>query len=293
MRTAIVIDSTFYENDSLFQNLKVHVIPLTVHMDNIVYAELNDNIKQNIELFEKIYEAKQLATTSQPSTEKAIRVYENLVQEGYEHIISLHLSSALSGTFQGMRIAAESVMENNNVQIDVFDTKLAAQASTVVLEQVAEIVQREGEIKKEEVQSIIDYYVDNMKVFFIVDNLDFLSYGGRINSQIASLGNLFSIQPVLTLKDGKLDKHSTVRSKKKILNLIEEEFIKSELDGKEVIVKGVYTSNDKISQKLVKQVVSLHNGKISSSNSVMGIVIANHLGPDAAGVIWCLKYDGK
>lgn len=291
MKIAVVVDSTFYTMKEKFEAMNVHVVPLTVHIDNISYTEKNDNLQQNMELFDKIYEGKKLATTSQPTTDVAVKMYEFLADEGYEKIISFHISSGISGTFQGMKIAADTVMETRDISIEVFDTKLAAQAATLIIESILEVIAEENDINTEEIEKIIKHYQEKIKIYFVVDNLDFLAYGGRINQQIASLGNLFSIQPILTLKDGKIDKFTTVRSTKKIVKVIEEEFIANGLDKKSIAIRGVYTSNDKLSSKLVKSVTVIHKGHIASSeNSVMGIVIANHLGPNAYGIMWCEKY---
>lgn len=295
MKTLLVIDTTFYMDSKRLENMNVKVIPLTVHLDNITYTEKFDDGKSNIELFDKIFEKKELATTSQPTPQAAMDIYQEAIDEGYTKIISLHLSSGLSGTVQGMRTAADNVLELNsdkNVTIDVIDTKLVCQAASIVAWEVDKIIKEEGDIEMEEIKKIISHYQEHIKIFFMVDTLDYLVYGGRLKPAIASVLNVFGVQPMLTIKDGEIDKYSIARSKKNVYSKIESE-LKNENFTKDddIIFAAAYTTTDKMARKIYKSLdKEIKANIVDEEFSSIGLIISNHLGPEAYGVGWVRKY---
>lgn len=293
MKTALVFDSTFYMDHEKFENGNFNVLPLTVNFDDTLYKEINDNGEQIEEVFKKIYKAKKVPTTSQPATSEAIDMFEKLIALGYEKIVSLHISSGLSGTAQGVTVAAQQVCESHpDIKISVFDTLLTAQPATIVAEEVLAIINEEGTISDEEVQAIIDFYNANMKIHFLVDDLDFLAFGGRIPATVASIGNLFGIQPLLTLDKGKIEKTHMVRSPKKALQIILDDFNDTDLSkSDEVVMRSVHVQNEKAASKLMKTCQKARDlNYVDNEVSSLGIVIGNHVGPKMFGIVWSKKY---
>lgn len=294
MNTCIVIDSTFYMPIEDFKRGGFREIPLTVNFDEVTYREIRDNGEQAKEIFKKVFEKKELPTTSQPSSGEVEKVYKQAIADGYNKIISLHISGELSGTAQGISNVAKMVMEENEgITIEVYDTHAAAQASSFSAISIAEIVQNEGDITKAEIETIIEYYAKNIECFFFVSNLDFLSYGGRIPASLASIGNLFGITPVLTLNElGGIEKFKTERSAKKgiarAFEILEKEQFSSNDD---IMLLGVHIENESMASKLLKEAKKRTEANITYSGvSNFGIVIGNHLGPKAFGFGWVKKY---
>lgn len=295
MKTCLVIDSTFYMPQSEFEKHQFREIPLTVNFDEVTYREVRDNGAQAKEVFKKVFEQKKLPTTSQPAGSDTEKVFLKAIKDGYDHIISLHISGELSGTSQGVRAVAQMVMDDNpGVSIEVYDSKAAAQASGLIAIEIAEIIERDGTISSEEVEAVIDYYRHNLECFFFVDNLDFLSYGGRIPASLASVGNLFGITPVLTLNElGGIEKVRTERTAKKglarALTLLKEENYTAE---DEIYIIGVHVENEGMATKIVKEATKITDATVTYSGiSNFGIVIGNHLGPKAFGFGWVKKYN--
>lgn len=294
MKTCIVIDSTFYMAKEDFERYSFKDIPLTVNFDEVTYREVRDNGQQAKEVFKKVFEKKKLPTTSQPAGSDTERVYLEAIAEGYDKIISLHISAELSGTAQGVRNIAEMVMEDNpGVTIEVYDSMAAAQASGIIAIEIARIVEEDGDISSEEIQAVIDYYRKNLECFFFVDNLDFLSYGGRIPASLASVGNLFGITPVLTLNEaGGIEKVRTERTAKKglarALSILKDEQFTAD---DEIILIGVHVENEAMANKILKEATKATDAKVVYTGvSNFGIVIGNHLGPKAFGFGWIKKY---
>ncbi len=294
MKTCIVIDSTFYMDQNDFEKFSFREIPLTVNFDDITYREVRDSGEQAKEVFSKVFERKKLPTTSQPAAADTEKVFLEAIAEGYDKIITLHISSELSGTGQGIKVIADMVMEENpGVEIHVIDSKAAAQASGIIAIEIARIVEQEGDISIEEVNAIIDYFRKNLECFFFVDSLDFLAYGGRIPASLASVGNLFGITPVLTLNElGGIEKVRTERTAKKGLSrtlgqLKDEQFTSED----EIYLLGVHVENEPMANKILKEATKQTDAQIVYSGvSNMGVVIGNHLGPKAFGFGWIRKY---
>ncbi len=295
MKTCIVIDSTFYMDKNDFEKYKFKEVPLTVNFDDVTYREVRDNGEQAKEIFAKVFEKKKLPTTSQPSGSDVEKVYKEAIAEGYTKIISLHISGELSGTTQGVKVIADMIMEENkNVEIHVFDSMAAAQASGLIAIEVAKIIEQDGDISMDEVQAIIDHFRFNLKSFFFVDNLDFLAYGGRIPASLASVGNLFGITPILTLNNlGGIEKERTERTAKKGLakafkQLADEQFTSAD----EIYLLGAHIENEAMANKILKEATKqTHANIVYSGVSNFGIVIGNHLGPKAYGFGWIKRYE--
>lgn len=293
-KTAIIIDSTFYMTEQEIKDYGFYIVPLTVNFENISFSENACDPTQITEVFYKIDESKKLPQTSQPSTTTALEVFEQVKQDGYSRVISLHLSSALSGTSQGMKIAAEQFMEENEgLDIEVYDSSAAAQLAAVTAKTVAKYIAKHGDIEATKVQEIIDFVAENTEAYVFVDKLDYLAYGGRIPAAIASVGNLFGISPIITLtREGGLERYKAERSQKKailsIIKLLEERGFEPKDD---LILNGFYTTEPKMAKKMLKECQKVTNANIvESESSQMGIVISNHLGPNAFGVYWSKEY---
>lgn len=293
-KTAVIIDSTFYMLEQEIKDYGFYVVPLTVNFENISFSENACDPTQIEDVFYKIEESKKLPQTSQPSTTSALDVFEQVKKDGYDRVICLHLSGALSGTAQGMKIAAEQFMEDNSgLEIEVFDSNSAAQIAAVTAKTVAKYIKKHGDIDTAKVREIIQFGVDNSETYVVVDKLDYLAYGGRIPAAIASVGNLFGITPIITLTPvGALDRYKAERSQKKavftIIKLLEERNFGPDDN---IILSGYYTTESKIAKKMLKECLKVTDANIIESQTTpMGIVISNHLGPNCAGIFWAKEY---
>ncbi len=293
-KTAILLDSTFYMSTEELEKYNFYVVPLTVNFENISFSEDSTDPSQINEVFYKIDESKKLPQTSQPSTSEALKIFDKIKNDGYNRVISLHISGALSGTAQGMKIASEQYMEENEgLTIEVYDSSSAAQVSSVTAKTIAKVIEKHGDISSEQVAEIISFVSENTEAYVFVDKLDYLAYGGRIPAAIASVGNLFGISPIITLtKEGGLDRYKAERSQKKailsIIKLLEE---RDFTDQDNLILNGFYTTESKMAKKMLKECAKVTNAHVIESEvTPMGIVISNHLGPNAFGIYWTKEY---
>ena len=103
----IVTDSTADLPEEIINKYKIKVIPLSFIIDGKVYHDLVDISRE--EYYRELMNCKEFPTTSQPTPAEFLDAYNELIAEGAEKIISIHLSSDLSGTVKGAQMTAQMV----------------------------------------------------------------------------------------------------------------------------------------------------------------------------------------
>lgn len=217
-RVFVVTDSTADIPPELVRDLGIDVIPLKVHFDGETYL---DGVDITPPLFyEKLGQAKNLPTTSQPSPLDFVSLYEKVEKEHPgTQILSIHLSSALSGTVQSAHIAREMVA--GRIPVTVIDSKKASYAIGIIVVAVAEQA-REG-VPFDALYKYARYLVESTSVYFMVDTLQYLQKGGRIGRAQAVLGTLLNVKPILSLDElGQVYAKEKARGEKKALERIYE-----------------------------------------------------------------------
>lgn len=294
-KTAVVIDSTCYMSQEEVKKRGYKVIPLSVNFEDVIFKEKHDNGEQAKKVFEEVFSSKKLPTTSQPAPDDVIQVYDSLVKEGYTKIISLHLTEALSGTVQGVSITAKQYIEDNNldVEIEVYSTSSAAQVSGIIANEIDDIVKLYGDITSEEIHKIIEHYTKNVEVYFFVDDLNFLHYGGRIPQAFAAGGNILGLTPILTLSEkGDIQKYKIERSQKKGIKSVLDKLEKASFsEHDDLIMMSAHIDALKKSTKILKNAQERTKANLVQVEvSNIGIVIGNHLGSGSFGIGWAPKY---
>ena len=176
MNVAIVTDSTADIPEALAQELGIKVIPLAVHFNGQSYLDRIDI--SNEAFYDYIGTAKTLPTTSQPSPARFKELYLACKAEGAERVISLHISSEMSGTCQGARLAAEQVRDE--IPVEVIDSRTVTIGLGLLVVTLAQFVQAHPELGWETLLARVKTIVAQMKIFFLLASLDNLQKGGRI-----------------------------------------------------------------------------------------------------------------
>src|SRR5690625_1392564 len=169
----IVTDSGADLDARLCAKEGIDVVPLTITFGQ---TEYQDGVDLSGDAFyEKLRASKTVPFTTQPSPAEFANTYTRLQQEGATHIISIHLSSRLSGTAQSAALAAREV---SGMTIEVVDSFAASLGSGLLALDAARRV-REGEDFQTLVESIRSQ-VNRLRTFFVVDTLEYLEKNGRI-----------------------------------------------------------------------------------------------------------------
>jgi len=179
LNTAIVLDSTADFPDASDRFVNWRVVPLYVNFGT-------DSFKDGVELtarefYERLRNSPELPTTSQPTPGDFLAVYEEL--GAYERILSIHIASKLSGTFQSAGTAAEMLGDGRVRTID-------SESASVAIAMLALAIQRRLErgTTDEEIDALVERYLVEHGLLFTVDTLEFLARGGRIGRAKAFAG---------------------------------------------------------------------------------------------------------
>lgn len=278
-KVKIVTDSTADIPKHIAEKLGIEIVPLKVHFGDEGFL---DGVTIQAEQFYKKLEATNgLPTTSQPSPVEFVNAYKKLA-EGEEDvsILSIHISSSLSGTYQSASLA-QSMLEEK-LDITVIDSKKASYAIGIIVTAVAEAANNGS--SKDECIALANHLIKESAVYFLVDSLHYLQKGGRIGKASAVLGSLLNIKPILSLDtEGEVFAVDKVRGQKKalikIINLL------NEFAGGEPVKVGIsHAACEEQANKVldeIKQSFQVQSEVITN----IGPVIGTHVGPKTIAIM--------
>jgi fatty acid kinase fatty acid binding subunit len=273
--TAIVLDSTadFPEAPQRFPNWRV--VPLYVLFGDESYRDYVDLSPEDF--YARLRTADELPTTSQPTPGDFLKTYEELA--GYERIYSLHLSSALSGTYQS---AASAAVELGD-KVRVIDTESASAAISILGLAIQRRLDRGT--TDEEIDALIQRYLAEAGLIFTVDTLEFLRKGGRIGRASAWAGQLFHVKPILTIKR-EVVPLKRVRGNQKAMQEFVSEFTSSTKDTPTLKVGIAHAEAPERAEQLKKMVHGERPHAEVEIVTTLGAVVGTHAGPGTVGFFW-------
>ncbi|PLR78253.1 fatty acid-binding protein DegV [Bacillus sp. V3-13] len=279
MKTAVVTDSTAYIPKDLREKLNIHMIPLSVIFGDETYKE---EVEISAAEFYEEVKHKELPTTSQPSIGEFAALYEELAKE-YDAVISIHLSSGISGTFQGA-VSAGSMVDG--IKAYPFDSEISCMMQGFYAIEAAEMA-KQG-IAAPEIIARLQEMKQSARAYFMVDDLSHLQRGGRLSSAQALIGSLLQVKPLLHFVDKKIVPFEKIRTRKKamkrIVELLEED-VKSGAPFRAVIIHA----NREEEAKEWKAELEAAYPNVEFMISYFGPVIGTHLGEGAMGLAWVKK----
>jgi len=278
-RVKVITDSTADIPAELIRELDIGVVPLKVHMGGTSYLD-GVTIKAE-EFYRKLRESSELPTTSQPSPIDFVEVYREAAKEGDTDILSIHLSSALSGTYQSA-LLAKSMVENE-FKVTVLDSKKASFAIGLIVVEVARAAKAGKSI--DECVALANRMIEKEQVLFLVDTLDYLQKGGRIGKAAALVGSLLNIKPILSLSDqGEVCPVDKVRGGSKAEARVFELLREKVAAGSRVIAGVVHAERKAKAEEWADKLRELYEVKELTITDV-GPVIGTHTGPGVVGII--------
>ncbi|PDM39221.1 MULTISPECIES: DegV family protein [unclassified Geobacillus] len=278
MKTAIVTDSTAYIPKEVRDKLRIHMIPLSVSFGAETYREEIDISTE--QFYDKVKQHKELPTTSQPAVGEFVKLFTSLRDEGYDAVISIHLSSGISGTYQGALTAGNMV---DGLQVYAYDSEISCMAQGFYTIEAAKMA-LDGKTP-EEIIARLDEVKKTLRAYFMVDDLSHLQRGGRLTGAQAFIGGLLQIKPLLHFENKVIVPFEKIRTRKKAVKRIEELF--AEDAAKRVPLKAaIIHANRPDEAEQWKQELSSKYPHVEFMVSYFGPVIGTHLGEGALGLTW-------
>lgn len=277
MRTAIVTDSTAYIPEELRTRFDIHIVPL-----NVVFGE--EAYKEELELpasdfYEMVRRLDKLPTTSQPPIGEFVETFEQLSKD-YDAVISIHLSSGISGTYQGAVTAGDMV---DDIKVYPFDSEISCMIQGFYVLEAAKMA-KEGK-NPEEIISYLTEIREESDAYFMVDDLTNLQRGGRLNGAAALIGSLLQVKPILQFEDKVIVPFEKIRTKKRAMKRIVELFDKAYQKGEPLQAAIIHANNEAEAIEWKKEMEQQYpNAEFVLS--YFGAVIGTHLGEGAMGLGW-------
>jgi DegV family protein with EDD domain len=213
-------------------------------------------------------------TTSQPSPQDFVDVY-NQCAKGADGILSIHLSSKLSGTINSADQAKK--LANVKCPIEIIDSLEVSMATGLIVVAAARMAKAGKRLT--EIADSVRKMVSNTKLLILFDTLEYLAKGGRIGKARSVLGSILNVKPLLTLKDGEFvpvtQVHSRSKGKGKLL-----EFVRNAKDIEALAV--VYTTTPDEAKELAASITAIPKASIIVAQ--VGSALGVHGGPGALAI---------
>ena len=196
---ALVTDSVCDLPHAFLTQHRVQVVPLRIAFDRREYRDRVD-ITAN-QFYQRLAALPTLPTTSQPSPAEFLILYRYLARH-HEAILSVHLSSGVSGTHQLALTAARQVSEETGLPIEVVDTRVASSAEGLCVWAAARAI--EAGLPLDACRAAVEAVARTARVFVFVPTVEYFVRGGRLSRTQGCLAGVLHLKPILTMRDGRV-----------------------------------------------------------------------------------------
>ncbi|MGI6486974.1 MAG: DegV family protein [Syntrophomonadaceae bacterium] len=233
------------------------------------------------EFYKMMVESPELPTTSQPTMEELLHVYEECLADGSE-AIAIHLSSGMTGTVQSAQMAWD--MLEGKERLTIIDSRKASLGQGLLVLQAARLAKQD--VMREQIVEEMFALRERMNCLFTINTLEYLVKGGRVSRTAGLVGSILDIKPVLHVNpEGFIEPLEKVRSRKgalrRLVRLINERSAK--LAGQTVGISYVACyeeasifRDDFLNKYHVKEVIM----------NPIGPVVGSHVGPGAIAIFF-------
>ena len=271
MSVRIVTDST--ADLTAASRQRVTAVPLTIFFGQEEYAD-GVTITQT-EFYKKLMESDVLPTTSQPNPTLFEDVYAQATAAG-DSVVVITISSGISGTYQSACIAAA---DYDNVF--VVDSQNAAIATGCLAELALRLA--DSGMEAREIAETLEQEKQNLRLFAVLDTLEYLKKGGRISGTVAFVGGMLSIKPMITLTDGKVAVIGKPRGNKQGNKMLMAEIEKAGgIDHSKPVILGYTGLDDALLRTFITDSGALWQDQPQlPPQALICSVIGTHVGPGA------------
>ena len=275
--TAIVVDSTADFPDAADHYPNWRVVPLYV---NFGVESFRDGVDLDAtQFYERLKASPALPTTSQPTPADFLACYEQL--GAYERVLSLHIASRLSGTFQSAGFAAAELGDG---RVRTIDSQTASAAITMLGLAIQRRLERGT--TDEEVDALVERYRAGHGLLFTVDTLEFLARGGRIGRAKAFAGQLMNVKPILAIVDAEVIPVKRVRGNRKAFQEFVDALDSKTRDVPTLHIGIAHADAPERMAELEKMVRDRRPQAQIEAETSLGAAIGTHAGPGCVGLFW-------
>ncbi|NMB10672.1 MAG: DegV family protein [Firmicutes bacterium] len=276
----IVTDSSADLPEEVAKRHDIRIVPLSVSFGDEHYTDGVDLTSE--EFYRKLRGGSVLPRTSQPAPGQFADVYREALAAGRK-VLSVHISSRLSGTYQAACLAAEMVDPENILVVDSLTVSmgvgllaLAGAQHNATLDQALNAVRAAN---------------DTLGLFFLVDTFEYMEKNGRIGRAASLVGSLLNIKPVLAFRDGTVEVREKLRGSKRAQRRMLELF-RQEVGDNKVHVAMLHADAEQEARELLDEIQKSVEC-VETYLGYVGPIIGSHSGPGTLGLTWRLALPGE
>ncbi len=276
---ALVTDSTAMLPRDMVERYGIRVVPLQV----VIGARSHDEGVDPDVTAETMAAALREWTpvsTSRPTPAVFAEAFEKARADGFDEVLSVHLSGEMSGTFESAQLAARDA----SLPVRVVDTRQLGMATGFAVITAAEVLERGG--SAEEAAGAALARADATTSLFYVDTLEYLRRGGRIGAAAALFGGALAVKPLLQIADGRVATLGKVRTAAKALSRLEELAVQA-ADGQQIDLCVAHLASPERAEQLTERLGERLAGTLSGReiwHGELGAVLGAHVGPGMLAV---------
>ena len=281
---AVITDSNSGITQQQAEVLGIFVLPMPFMIDGEEYFEgINLTVE---EFFEKLKSDKEIST-SQPTPESVLSLWDRLLNEGYDEIVHIPMSSGLSSSCQTAIVLADDydgrVQVVNNQRISVTQRQSVLDAIHLA----------EAGKSAVEIREILEKEKLEASIYIMLDTLTYLKRGGRITPAAAALGNLLRLKPVLQIQGEKLDAFAKARTAKQGKSIMIEAMKKDihdrfhDNENGDIAIEIAHTENLEAAMELKKELEQVFPGTDIYVDH-LSLSVSCHIGPGSLAIA-CAK----
>lgn len=261
----------------------LEVLPLTVAFGDDLFHEGEDLSHERF--YELLAERPEHPTSGQVTPFVFGKVIGRALEEG-DDVVVITMSSALSGTYQSACIAAEGARGKSAGTVRVVDSLNMTLGERIVVQYALQLL--DAGATADEIADALEANVGRVHIFGLIDTLEYLKRGGRISAAAGTVGELLSIKPVITVRDGEVAVLGKARGSKNGRNLLRQQVeAAGGIDFDMPLLLGYSGLSDKLLRKYLADSRSVWEGKIAEEGIpvvMVGATIGTHVGPGAVAV---------
>lgn len=268
-RIAIVTDSTCSLSPGQIEAAGVSVVPLEVVVDG---ASLTEGVEIHADDVAAALARGADVSTSRPAPMAFLQAYQDAVAAGAEHIVSVHLSGSISGTYESARLAAREAP----VPVTVVDSRQVAMGLGFAVLTATELAGQGAD--PEVVAAAAEDRARRTSVTFYVDTLEYLRKGGRVSNTSAFVGSVLSVKPLLHVVDGNIEVLEKIRTTPRAIRTMENRAVER---GESVVcdVAVHHLASPNRAAKLAEHLTDRLGRNEPVGITEVGAVLGAHVGP--------------
>ena len=280
-KIAITTDSTAYIPKNMLKNLPIFSIPLHVVWGDESY---NDGIDiTSEEFYKRLKTEKEMPKTSQITPEEFKAFYQNLINDGYDKILGIHLSTKFTKTLDS---AIQAAANFPNATIELIDSMTGAMAMGFHVLTAAKAAVMGATI--DECKKLAEKARNYTNIYFIPGSLECLHRGGRIGGAAAFFGSVLQIKPILVTNNGYIDAFERIRTMKKAVDRLIEVVEKAVGNQSPIRLAALYSDIPELAEELLEKTIEKLGVDRVTEAFITGIspVLGTHIGPGSVGMAY-------